>query len=154
MQAKIVSNSPQITDSHPRVPCGSCGRPCIAAVAMPPGDHGPPGDWYLCGGCYGAPATGAPRGPDPAAPRAPARAGAQQQGLAYDGGGGACAPGRGWPVSAYAAWLEWWTERAAIAEYEGGLTRAEAEAQADRIAGPPPRRPETPPAPARRGGAR
>lgn len=39
---------------------------------------------------------------------------------------------------AYLAWLEWWIERAAIGEYLGGLTRAEAEKQADRIAGPPP----------------
>jgi len=41
---------------------------------------------------------------------------------------------------AYLAWREWWTERAAIGEYLGGLTRAEAERQADEIAGPPPGR--------------
>jgi hypothetical protein len=41
-------------------------------------------------------------------------------------------------VTAYAAWREWWTERAAIGECEGNLSRRDAELQADRIAGPAP----------------
>jgi hypothetical protein len=41
-------------------------------------------------------------------------------------------------MTAHAAWREWWTERAAIGEYLGNLSRRDAEAQADRIAGPPP----------------
>jgi hypothetical protein len=34
-----------------------------------------------------------------------------------------------------ADWLEWWTERAAIFEYEGGMTRDEAERAATNLAG-------------------